>query len=63
MELKFKFDFDQKVKVKVSGEIGTIDSVCQHKRTKETNYCVSYKAADGRAVDKWFYGDELEAVV
>lgn len=58
---KFKYGLNQFVVVSISGEMGHIKS-----RAESVNHCnqyqVHYKAEDGRAQERWFDEDDIEAV-
>ncbi|EFJ8793861.1 hypothetical protein AXA14_005172 [Escherichia coli] len=58
---KFKFELKQFVVLSISGEMGHIKS-----RAESVNHCnqyqVHYKAEDGRAQERWFDEDDIEAV-
>ncbi len=57
----FKFELNQFVAISISGEMGHVKSCAQHSDHSNT-YLVHYKAADGRADEKWFDEDDIEAV-
>lgn len=52
--------FGKAVSIARSGETGTVTGYSVHMRTKAPQFYVQYTAADGRAAESWFYGDELE---
>ncbi len=57
----FDFDLDQEVTISISGECGFVKGRAEYLES-HNQYYIHYKAADGRAVDNWFSGSELEAV-
>ncbi|WGL96284.1 hypothetical protein [Arsenophonus nasoniae] len=54
----FKFELNQEVKILVSDEEGNIKGRADYVNS-DNQYLLCYKAADGRAVDKWLYEDEI----
>ncbi|WGL99149.1 hypothetical protein QE177_04515 [Arsenophonus sp. aPb] len=54
----FKHELDQNVKITVSNENGRIKGRAEYANTAN-QYLIHYKVADGRAVDGWFYEDEI----
>lgn len=61
MKSAFKFGINQLVELRVSNEFGEVKGRAEYS-THENSYFVHYKAADGRAVSKWFDESDLEAV-
>ncbi|TXE26926.1 hypothetical protein [Serratia ureilytica] len=57
----FKFELNQVVESRVSNEWGHVKGRAEYS-THENAYFVHYKAADGRAVSKWFDESDLTAV-
>jgi hypothetical protein len=55
----FKFDLSASATITVSGEAGTVIGRAQY-IDNENNYLVLYKAADGRAVKKWWTESDLQ---
>jgi hypothetical protein len=51
--------FGKKVSITRSGETGTVTGFCIHQRSKGKQFFVEYTAGDGRAVDGWFFEDQL----
>jgi len=56
----FKFDLKATATITVSGEKGTIVARSENIRV-ENQYLVEYRAADGRAVEAWFFESQLTA--
>jgi hypothetical protein len=42
-----------------SGEGGVVTGFALHRRVKGKQFFVEYTSADGRAVDGWFFEDQL----
>ena len=61
MKSAFKFGINQLVELRVSNEFGEVKGRAEDS-THENSYFVHYKAADGRAVSKWFDESDLDAV-
>lgn len=59
--MTFKFDLNQFVKVGISGEMGHIKGRAEYS-SHINGYQVHYKAADGRAQEKWFDEDDIAAI-
>jgi hypothetical protein len=59
--IMFKFGLSQFVAISISGEMGHIKGRAEY-ADHANGYQVHYKAADGRAEEKWFDEDELSAV-
>ncbi|HEF7268341.1 TPA: hypothetical protein SAZ37_000634 [Yersinia enterocolitica] len=59
--MKFKFELNQLVTPRISNECGEVKSRAESSVT-ENQYYIYYKAADGRAVNDWFYESDLDAV-
>lgn len=57
----FKFDLGELVRIRVSGERGHVIGRAEYLYV-ENQYCLEYKAADGRAVVDWWNEASLEAV-
>lgn len=54
--------FGKTVRILVSGETGMISAFASYQRQKEKQFLVEYKAADGRAVENWFFESQIELV-
>ncbi|QWA09803.1 hypothetical protein GTU79_21200 [Sodalis ligni] len=57
----FTFGLNQFVEISISGEMGHVKGRAEY-ADHANGYQVHYKAADGRAEEKWFDEDELTAV-
>ena len=57
----FKFELNQLIESRVSNEWGCVKGRAEYS-THENAYFVHHKAADGRAVSKWFDESDLTAV-
>ncbi|EKP8507625.1 TPA: hypothetical protein ACHTSK_004638 [Escherichia coli] len=57
----FKFELSQLVNVLVSDEFGEVRARAEY-ASSENTYLIHYKAADGRAGDRWFEESLLGAV-
>ena len=55
----FKFELSQTVTLKASGEQGEVIARAEY-TSSENNYCVRYKAADGRCAQCWWEESALE---
>jgi hypothetical protein len=58
----FNFELNQYVAISVSNEMGHIKGRAEY-ADHANGYQVHYKAADGRAEEKWFDENDLIAVV
>ncbi|MDZ7322052.1 hypothetical protein N4G41_10450 [Kosakonia sacchari] len=58
---EFKFGLNQFIELSISGEMGHIKSRAESV-SHSNQYLVHYKAADGRAQEKWFDEDDISAV-
>lgn len=58
---EFKFGLNQFIELSISGEMGHIKSRAESV-SHSNQYLVHYKAADGRAQEKWFDEDNISAV-
>jgi len=56
----FAFINGQPVTIIVSGETGRITARAEYANTDDHRYLVHYKAADGRAVEDWWYESQLK---
>jgi hypothetical protein len=59
--MKFKFELKQPVTIQSSGEQGVVKSRVEHVDQKN-QYLVHYKAADGRAVEAYWFESDLKAI-
>lgn len=59
--MAFKFGLNQQVMLTTSGEAGAVVGRAEYE-SGESTYLVSYKAADGRAVEVWWRESALESV-
>lgn len=57
----FKFELGQKVKIAISEESGHVKARGEYLDAPNC-YLIHYKAADGRADDRWFNEDDLANV-
>lgn len=55
----FKFELGQQVSIKSSGEKGAVEA-CAKYIASGNHYYIHYRAADGRAVTKWFEEHHIE---
>lgn len=60
MNIPFPFAIGDIVKLKLTGETGTVRSLCQHFHGNQQAY-IAYKAGDGRAVEAWWDADQIES--
>ena len=60
MEKTFQFELDDKVKLELSYETGMVIGRAEF-TTKDPQYLVRYKAADGRLVETWWDEDAILA--
>ena len=51
--------YGTKVLITRSGEGGVVTGFALHRRVKGKQFFVEYTSADGRAVDGWFFEDQL----
>ncbi|EAW1261760.1 hypothetical protein RH437_001511 [Salmonella enterica] len=59
--MDFKFSLGQNAVITVSGEQGHIKGRAHYVHC-ENAYLLHYRAADGRAVDRWFDESELQSL-
>lgn len=57
----FKLELNQLVNISISDEWGEVKGRAEYTST-ENQYYIHYKAADGRAMNAWFYESNLSAV-
>lgn len=57
--IMFKFELGQQVLIRTSGEKGTVEA-CAKYIASGNSYYIHYRAADGRAVTKWFEEHHIE---
>jgi len=58
---EFEFELKQKVKLVESNETGIVIGRSEH--TEISNqYCVRYRAGDGRQTEAWWFESAIEAV-
>ena len=55
----FKFELGQQISIKSSGEKGAVEA-CAKYIASGNHYYIHYRAADGRAVTKWFEEHHIE---
>lgn len=59
--MSFKFQLNQVVEIGISGEVGHVQGRARYSGHIKS-YRVHYKAADGRAQEKWFDEADIIAV-